>query len=103
MTTDSLSRDVWRVSIPIILAQASETLLHLIDSIFLARVISVLVDSTRRGYLPGFRTNCQFHSENPVLIKRLLEAHGEFFKPGEALKGHPIREVKLRGSETENH
>src|SRR2546421_5112743 len=38
MTTDTLSRDVWRVSIPIILAQASETLLHLIDSIFLARV-----------------------------------------------------------------
>src|SRR6266487_2816851 len=38
MTTDSLSRDVWRVSLPIILAEASETLLHLIDSIFLARV-----------------------------------------------------------------
>ena len=38
MTTDSLPRDVWRVSLPIILAEASETLLHLIDSIFLARV-----------------------------------------------------------------
>src|SRR5881296_4681340 len=38
MTTDSLSRDVWRVSLPIILAQASESLLHLIDTIFLARV-----------------------------------------------------------------
>src|SRR5437016_735656 len=38
MTTDSMSRVVWRVSLPIILAQASETLLHLIDTIFLARV-----------------------------------------------------------------
>jgi multidrug resistance protein, MATE family len=38
MGRDALSRVVWRVSLPIILAQASETLLHLIDTIFLARV-----------------------------------------------------------------
>src|SRR5437773_11744902 len=38
MTTDSLSRVVWRVSLPIIFAQTSEAVLHLIDTIFLARV-----------------------------------------------------------------
>ena len=38
MKADALSRVVWRVSLPIILAQASESLLHLIDTIFLARV-----------------------------------------------------------------
>lgn len=38
MTDNSLSRVVWRVSIPIIFAQASETILHLIDALYLARV-----------------------------------------------------------------
>src|SRR5919198_3513125 len=38
MTTGSLSRVVWRISLPIILAQANETILHLIDTAFLARV-----------------------------------------------------------------
>lgn len=38
MTTDALSRVVWRISLPVIFAQASETILHLIDTIFLARV-----------------------------------------------------------------
>jgi len=38
MKADALSRVVWRVSLPIILAQASESLLHLIDTIFLSRV-----------------------------------------------------------------
>ncbi len=38
MTMDSLSRVVWRVSLPIIFAQTSEAVLHLIDTIFLARV-----------------------------------------------------------------
>lgn len=33
-----LARLVWRVSLPIILAAISETLLHLINTIFLARV-----------------------------------------------------------------
>src|SRR5512135_1899959 len=34
----SLSRIVWKVSLPIVFAQASETLLHLIDTMYLARV-----------------------------------------------------------------
>ena len=34
----TLSRVVWKVSFPVILAGASETLLHVIDTIFLARV-----------------------------------------------------------------
>jgi putative MATE family efflux protein len=38
MTTDSLSRVVWRVSLPIIFAQTSEAVIHVIDTIFLARV-----------------------------------------------------------------
>jgi len=38
MTTGSLSRVVWKISLPIILAQANETILHLIDTAFLARV-----------------------------------------------------------------
>jgi MATE family multidrug resistance protein len=38
MTSGSLWRAVWRVSLPIILAEASETVVHLIDTIFLARV-----------------------------------------------------------------
>ena len=38
MTTGSLSRVVWKISFPIILAQANETILHLIDTAFLARV-----------------------------------------------------------------
>src|SRR6184192_4122752 len=38
MTTGSLSRLVWKISFPIILAQANETILHLIDTAFLARV-----------------------------------------------------------------
>src|SRR5437660_7696137 len=38
MSMSKLSRVVWKVSLPVILAVASETLLHLIDTIFLARV-----------------------------------------------------------------
>ncbi len=38
MTADRLSRVVWRVSLPIIFAQTSEAVLHVIDTIFLARV-----------------------------------------------------------------
>src|SRR5438477_11525551 len=38
MSMSKLSRVVWKVSLPVILAGASETLLHLIDTIFLARV-----------------------------------------------------------------
>jgi len=38
MTTVTLSRLVWRVSLPIIFAQLSETVVHLINTIFLARV-----------------------------------------------------------------
>ncbi len=38
MAITNLSRVVWKVSLPVILAGASETLLHLIDTIFLARV-----------------------------------------------------------------
>ena len=38
MSVSNLSRVVWKVSLPVILAGASETLLHLIDTIFLARV-----------------------------------------------------------------
>ena len=34
----TLSRVVWKVSLPVILAGASETLLHVIDTVFLARV-----------------------------------------------------------------
>ena len=34
----TLSRVVWKVSLPVILAGASETFLHVIDTIFLARV-----------------------------------------------------------------
>jgi len=37
MTADRLSRVVWRVSLPIIFAQTSEAVLHVIDTIFLAR------------------------------------------------------------------
>src|SRR5437867_7768144 len=38
MATDSLSRVVWRISLPIIFAQTSEAVLHVIDTVFLARV-----------------------------------------------------------------
>src|SRR5437016_9469802 len=38
MTADRLSRVVWRLSLPIIFAQTSEAVLHVIDTIFLARV-----------------------------------------------------------------
>jgi MATE family multidrug resistance protein len=38
MSMSKLSRVVWKVSLPVILAGASENLLHLIDTIFLARV-----------------------------------------------------------------
>ena len=38
MSLNHLSRVVWKVSLPIILAGASETLLHVIDTLFLARV-----------------------------------------------------------------
>src|SRR5213595_3490879 len=38
MSMSRLSRVVWKVSLPVILAGASENLLHLIDTIFLARV-----------------------------------------------------------------
>src|SRR5438046_3866347 len=38
MTADRLSRVVWGISLPIIFAQTSESVLHLIDTIFLARV-----------------------------------------------------------------
>src|SRR2546429_423943 len=38
MSMSRLSRVVWKVSLPVILAGASESLLHLIDTIFLARV-----------------------------------------------------------------
>jgi len=38
MPTSSFSRHVWRVSLPIILVEATETIDHLIDTLFLARV-----------------------------------------------------------------
>jgi len=38
MAANSLSRMVWKVSIPIIFVEATETLDHLIDTLFLARV-----------------------------------------------------------------
>lgn len=38
MSKNHLSRVVWKVSLPIIVAAASENLLHLIDTLFLARV-----------------------------------------------------------------
>src|SRR5438093_12887501 len=38
MSHNTLSRVVWRVSLPIIFVEATETLDHLIDTIFLARV-----------------------------------------------------------------
>jgi len=38
MANNSLSRLVWRVSLPIILVEATETFDHLIDTLFLARV-----------------------------------------------------------------
>ncbi len=38
MTADRLSRVVWGISLPIIFAQTSEAVLHVIDTIFLARV-----------------------------------------------------------------
>src|ERR1043165_604880 len=38
MANNSLSRMVWRVSLPIILVEATETFDHLIDTLFLARV-----------------------------------------------------------------
>src|SRR5881397_4152591 len=38
MANNSLSRVIWKVSIPIIFVEATETLDHLIDTIFLARV-----------------------------------------------------------------
>lgn len=38
MSMSHLSRVVWKVSLPVILAAASENLLHLIDTLFLARV-----------------------------------------------------------------
>jgi len=38
MANNSLSRVVWKVSIPIIFVEATETLDHLIDTLFLARV-----------------------------------------------------------------
>ncbi len=38
MASNSLARMVWRVSLPIIMVEATETLDHLIDTLFLARV-----------------------------------------------------------------
>src|SRR6185503_4607845 len=38
MASNTLSRVVWKVSLPIILIEATETLDHLIDTLFLARV-----------------------------------------------------------------
>src|SRR5688572_251048 len=38
MASSTLSRAVWRISLPIILVEATETLDHLIDTLFLARV-----------------------------------------------------------------
>src|SRR5206468_10739277 len=38
MANNSLSRVVWKVSIPIIFVEATETLDHLIDTLFLSRV-----------------------------------------------------------------
>lgn len=38
MSKNHLSRVVWKVSLPIILAGASETFLHVVDTLFLARV-----------------------------------------------------------------
>ena len=38
MANNSLSRTVWKVSLPIILVEATETFDHLIDTLFLARV-----------------------------------------------------------------
>jgi putative MATE family efflux protein len=38
MSKNGLSRVIWRVSLPIILVEATETLDHLIDTLFLARV-----------------------------------------------------------------
>jgi len=38
MSMSHLSRVVWKVSLPIVLAAASETLLHVIDTLLLARV-----------------------------------------------------------------
>ena len=38
MASNSLSRVVWKVSLPIILVEATETFDHLIDTLFLARV-----------------------------------------------------------------
>lgn len=38
MSMNHLSRVVWKVSLPIILAGASETFLHVVDTLFLARV-----------------------------------------------------------------
>ena len=38
MSRSTLSRVVWKVSLPVILAGASETFLHVIDTVFLARV-----------------------------------------------------------------
>src|SRR5205809_5285415 len=38
MSHNTLSRVVWRVSLPIIFVEATETLDHLIDTMFLARV-----------------------------------------------------------------
>src|SRR5438445_7547210 len=38
MANNRFSRIIWKVSLPVIFVEATETLLHLIDSIFLARV-----------------------------------------------------------------
>src|SRR5438876_10363206 len=38
MANNSLSRAVWKISLPVILVEANETINHLIDTLFLARV-----------------------------------------------------------------
>ena len=38
MANNSMTRMVWQVSLPIIMVEATETLDHLIDTLFLARV-----------------------------------------------------------------
>ena len=52
----TLSRVVWKVSLPVILAGASETFLHVIDTVFLARVgvVELVSDKATKaagGYL----------------------------------------------------
>ena len=49
MTPRNLSRVVWSLSVPIIFAQISETLVHVIDTMFLARVGTVEVGAVAIG------------------------------------------------------